>query len=260
VRRPPDQFPDYIARVREFFAANDLVPFELVLVPNSNPIDRTDRAVVWCGELERRYPEIVSVQHRGPPGKGAAIRTGVSAARGRFVLFMDADLPYRLDFFPRALALLRDGYGLVVGNRRMPDSVFEVPVRLLHYVYGRHRKSLLFNRAVRALLPIASTDTQAGIKAMTREFAAAAFSLDLCPSFFFDIELFLTAAELGLPVGDLPVHFTQEADMSTVGFLVQSLNAVRWLIRIKWRHLRGFYRRVNHPRPVRPVGKALHIP
>jgi len=103
-----------------------------------------------------------SVTHTGPAGKGAALKTGVRAARGRYILFTDAHRPYGFQFFVEAIPLLRSGVALVVGNRRRQESWFEVPVPLPRYVYGRHRLSLVFNRLVRLLLPITCTDTQAG--------------------------------------------------------------------------------------------------
>lgn len=242
VRRPPEQFREHMRTIYTFFAASGLLPFEMVLVPNSAAQDASDPALAWCEELAAELHDVRSVPHTGPPGKGAAVKTGVKAARGRYIFLTDADLPYALAFFVDAAALLRTGAALVVGNRRRQESWFEVPVPLLRYVYSRHRMGLMFNRAVRLLLPIPFTDTQAGIKAMTRELAQVAFSRNICPGFFFDLELFLTAHGLGMPMVDLPVHFTQHDETTTVRFLRSALNALYWLGRIKIRHMRGYYR------------------
>jgi dolichyl-phosphate beta-glucosyltransferase len=242
VRRPPEQFREHLRTIWAFFATKGLQPFEMVLVPNSAAQDASDPALAWCEELSAELHGVRSVPHTGQPGKGAAVKTGVKAARGRYILLTDADLPYSLTFFVEAAALLRTGTALVVGNRRRKESWFEVPVPLLPYVYSRHRMGLLFNRAVRLLLPIPFTDTQAGIKAMTRELAQVAFSRNICPGFFFDLELFLTAHGLGMPMADLPVHFTQHDEATTVRFLRSGVNALYWLGRIKLRHLRGYYR------------------
>ena len=242
VRRPPERFREHVRDIRRFFTEEDLLPVEIILVPNSAAADGDDSALVWCTQLSAEIEGVRAVVHAGPCGKGAALQTGVRAARGRYVLTTDADLPYSLSFFTEAAHLLRSGVALVVGNRRRKESWFEVPVPLLPYVYSRHRLSLLFNRAVRLLLPIPFTDTQAGIKAMSRELAQVAFSRNICPGFFFDLELFLAAHGLGLAMADLPVHFTQHDEATTVRFLRSSISALYWLMRIKIRHLLGYYR------------------
>lgn len=258
VRRPPEGFRDHIRDIWIFFAEEGLLPFEIILVPNSAQSDTADPSTTWCAELESELAGLRSIPHKGAPGKGSAIKTGVRAARGRYIFFTDADLPYSLRFFIEAATLLRSGTALVVGNRRREESWFEVPVPLLPYVYSRHRLSLLFNRVVRVLLPIPFTDTQAGIKAMTRQLAQVAFSRKICPTFFFDLELFLAADGLGLPMADLPVHFTQHDETTTVRFVRSALNALYWLARIKLRHLRGYYR--WYPVQGEPSGAPAVVP
>ncbi|MFI5400325.1 MAG: glycosyltransferase family 2 protein [SAR324 cluster bacterium] len=259
VRRPPKQFRAHIASLHQYLSQAELGAFEIILVPNSAPGDSEDDGAAACLELASHMTGVRVVAGQGAAGKGAALRTGIRAARGRWVGFTDADLPYAPDFFARAAPFLQDGHALVVGNRRSPQSWFEVPVPLLRFTYGRHRMSLLFNRLVRWLLPIRVIDTQAGIKAMTREFAQAAFTADLCPGFFFDLELFLVAEARGAGVADLPVHFTQHEEATTVRFIQQSLNGLYWLARIKARHLRGHYRRGAKLLQSSPVEAAPQI-
>jgi len=66
---------------------------------------------------------------------------------------------------------LKQDYYLVTGNRRFSHSLFTLPVSVLPLAYGRHRIGLFFNKVVRSVLKIQSTDTQAGIKAIRRQLA-----------------------------------------------------------------------------------------
>ncbi|HLH14165.1 MAG TPA: glycosyltransferase family 2 protein, partial [Solirubrobacteraceae bacterium] len=50
-------------------------------------------------------------------GYGAALRGGVEAARGTYVLFADADGQHDFDDLAAFVAKLREGYDLVIGNR-----------------------------------------------------------------------------------------------------------------------------------------------
>jgi len=214
--------------------------YEIILIPNPGN-DKTDPSDEIAQKLSARHPEVQVVLHRDLPGKGAALRTGMSKARGRLIFFTDADLPYDLEFFERAARYLQNGYELVTGNRRLGSSQFDIPVGLLNIAYGRHRLGLGFNRVVRLLFPVETTDTQAGIKAMSRELARAAFSRLECPGFFFDLEVFLTARAHKMNQIDLPVLLFLNTEKSTVRIIRESFLAAYWLSRIWIRQLSGAY-------------------
>ena len=50
-------------------------------------------------------------------GYGYALRGGIAAAQGRFILMGDADGSYDFSHLPRFVAALREGHDLVMGNR-----------------------------------------------------------------------------------------------------------------------------------------------
>ncbi len=214
--------------------------YEVILIPNPGQ-SKTDPSAEIAYELSKRFPEVKVVLHEGTPGKGAALRSGIEKARGRMIFFTDADLPYDLEFFGRATEKLREDYHLVTGNRRLGTSQFDIPVELLNVAYGRHRLGLSFNRVVRLLFPVQTTDTQAGIKAMSRELAREAFSRLECPGFFFDLEIFLTARAKKMKQIDLPVLLFLNTEKSTVRIIRESFLAAYWLTRIFLRQLNGAY-------------------
>ncbi|HUP57629.1 MAG TPA: glycosyltransferase [Bdellovibrionota bacterium] len=233
--------------------------FEIILIPNPGREGARDRSTEVAGELAKSHEAVRVVPHLGISGKGAALRTGFLEARGRWIFFTDADLPYDLDFFDEAATRLAQGYDLVTGNRRAPASQFEMPVELLRLAYGRHRLGLSFNRVVRALLPIRSRDTQAGIKALSRRLAEASFLSQKCPGFFFDLEIFLTAAGRGYAHSELPVMLHLNSEKSTVRLLRDSWLAAFWLGRIALGGRRGYYGRAARARglPGRYTARGL---
>lgn len=82
----------------------------------------------------------VIVQAR--PGYGEALREGLAAANGRFVLTMDADLSHGVDVVPRLWAA-RDGAGIAVASRYMEGGGSRTGVvrlvlsRVLNVVFSR---------------------------------------------------------------------------------------------------------------------------
>ena len=218
--------------------------FEIILIPTLSSRDET---ASLAKDLATRTSGLIVAPHSLPIGKGAALKTGMKIARGNFIFFTDADLPYDLEFFVRADRELRSGFDLVTGNRRLPSSQFDIPVELLPIAYQRHRMGLAFNWVVKRFFPIQTGDTQAGIKAMSRTLADEAFKRVECPGFFFDLEIFLTAKGMGLKSKELPITLYLNTEKSTVRIVRDFIAAAYWLTRIVWKNLRGDYGKIKKP-------------
>lgn len=205
--------------------------YEFVVVVNGSD-EEVSRSLRAARDLAVSSPR---VRLEIPPtlsGKGAAVRWGVRCARGELIAVVDADLPFGAEDLRTALRAALDGAEFVAANRRLAQSWFRVPVPLLPLVYRRHRAGLLLNAVGRSLLGIATTDTQAGMKVFSRRFARAAFSRITCPGFLYDVELFVVARTLGVPIHEFPVELTLRSEESTVDMLRESAIGAAWLCRI----------------------------
>lgn len=244
----PEVLKKTLTRALDFLKPRFGSEFEIVVVTQAAGPGDAFPAQAEAVASSLGDPALRIVHHAGRRGKGAGLQTGFLASRGHWIWFTDADLPYDLEFFDAAAARLNRGYALVTGNRRLPESRFNLPVGLLNVAYGRHRLGLAFNAIARRLLKLPSRDTQAGIKAMTRALAHASLGRLRCPGFFFDLEIFLAARQSAWAVTELPVRLTLRSEKSTVRVLRESLLAGFWLLSIAWRA-----RQTSQPRRVSPT-------
>lgn len=88
---------DYLEPCLVSVLTNDCGDSEIILVDDGS----TDgRSGPLCDELAQRNPELIRVIHQTNKGLGGARNTGIEAARGEYLLFLDSDdaiVPHMLD-------------------------------------------------------------------------------------------------------------------------------------------------------------------
>lgn len=134
-------------------------------------------------------------------GKGAATRVGVSRARGRSIVFMDADLAADPARLPALVSALRSA-DVAIGSRAVEGAVVEGASS------GRVLRGRTFNRWCRLVAGLPFRDTQCGFKGFRGSAGKVLFHISRLNGFAFDVELLLLASKLGLSVHEVPVHWT----------------------------------------------------
>lgn len=173
------------------------------------------------------------LRHDVNRGKGAAIRTGVLAANGRTIAFLDADLAYPPAQARALLEAVEDGWDVAVGNRFDPASVIAGRTAA-RYLFGR-----LFNAVTAAVLLGQYRDTQCGCKAFRSDVARSLFSRTRLDGFAIDVEVLHLVERDGLSLLEVPVTLA-EVQGSTVGAR-SSLRALRDVLKVRrWSQL-GVY-------------------
>ncbi|MFA5159130.1 MAG: glycosyltransferase, partial [Candidatus Omnitrophota bacterium] len=95
-----------------------------------------DRTVAVAQELLQGFPHQVLVTPRNR-GKGHAVRQGMLATTGEYVLFTDADLSTPIEEVARFLTYLEKGQDVVIGSRALPDSRVEIHQNFLRETMGK---------------------------------------------------------------------------------------------------------------------------
>ena len=133
----------------------------------------------------------------GERGYGCALKGGIAAARGRFVVMGDADDSYDFSRLDPFLDKLREGYPLVMGNR-FRGGIHNGAMPWLHRYVGNPVLSFLGRLLFRA--PV--RDFHCGLRGFER---AAVESLDLRTNGMeFASELVVKAALAGWRIAEVP--------------------------------------------------------
>ena len=211
-----------VARLRTELA--DLAP-EIVVVDDGSSDDTAGVAAAAGARV---------VRHDVNRGKGAAVRTGVLAATGRTIAFLDADLAYPPAQARVLLDAVEDGWDVAVGNRFDRASVVEGRSRL-RYFTGR-----VFNAVTAAVLLGQYRDTQCGCKAFRADVARGLFSRARLDGFAFDVEILHLVEREGLSLLEVPVTL-HETGGSTVRVVRSSVDMLRDIVRVRRWSRQGLY-------------------
>ncbi len=199
--------------------------YELIVVDDGSD-DRTAEAAL---ELRERWPSLSLIEFPRNRGKGAAVRAGMLAARGRHRLFMDADLATPIRELDKLMVHARRGCDVVIGSRGLPTSDIRTRQPRAREFMGK-----TFNRIVRALVFDGIMDTQCGFKLFSAQAAQALFEKQQTDGFAFDVEVLLLARKLGFEVCEVPVVW-YHAPNSKVSPLRDSARMFRDVIALRTR-------------------------
>lgn len=214
---------------------------EVVVVDDGSGDGTADAALAAGAE------QVISLAHN--QGKGAAVRAGVLASRGRVVAFTDADLAYEPSHLRELLAAVESGWDVVIGNRRHPDSQVARASGL------RAAGSRVVNLLSAAVLLAAPLDTQCGLKAFRGDVARAIFARTRIDGFAFDIEVLHLVERGEWSLHEIPVHLDEAGASSTVHLVSDVLRLSLDLARVRrWSTLGVYDELSGHGGPLRPSG------
>lgn len=247
-------------------------PYLTVLIPNYNELENVKRGVLneiyqyltsqkysWevvisddgssdnspalISEFIKKHPQfrLIKNPHAGKP---YALRSGLSQARGEFVLLTDMDQSTPISELGKLIPHLKHGYSVVIGSRgasRGGSSTF------------RQIASVLFLLIRRAILLPEIKDTQCGFKLLNTNLANEIFkNLRLFGRAnnvvgwkvtAYDVELLHIAKKLGAKIKEVRVIWQNEDTSSgkSRNFVKESIEMFFEILRVRVNDLLGKY-------------------
>ncbi len=225
----------------EKYLTNEPYASEVILVDDGSADATADLLTQFSGAHPR-----FSVMRNSHRGKAHAVTSGVLAARGEYVLFMDIDLATSLEHICEVLTTLQNGEAdVVIASREIRGS------QRLDAPLPRRLLGKAFNLLVQALLLPGLWDTQCGFKAFPRQVAQELFgSLVVFASSedvvgprvtAFDVELLVAARRRGYRIKEQPVTW-RHTKTTGVNILREPFRMLRELLWIWLTDRRGRYR------------------
>jgi len=203
------------------------LPIDLeIVVVDDGSVDGTDKVLAAIEDSTVRV-----VRHPANRGKGAAVRTGVAAARGDLVLFQDADLEYDPQDWPRLLAPLLQGRARVVyGSRYIGERETMTIVRWMGDRSLALLTTLLFNATV--------SDVETGYKLVDRVLLE---SLNLeADGFDFEPEITAKLLRRHERIYEVPITYAGRAQREGRKFTWRDgIKAGRTLVRLRFLPVNG---------------------
>ncbi len=194
------RLPPFLSAIRAYLAEHFDDDYEVIVVDDGS----TDGLTSILNETARDWPQFRALCHPENQGKGAAVRTGMLAARGQLLLFADADGATPIEEERRLRAAIEDGADVAIGSRLLRSSDVSCNRTWFRGMVGR-----AFARLARWMLRVPVCDSQCGFKMFRRDSGRHLFSLVQENGYLFDLELLILAERLGYQVAEIPVNWAE---------------------------------------------------
>ncbi|HTS38688.1 MAG TPA: dolichyl-phosphate beta-glucosyltransferase [Candidatus Solibacter sp.] len=203
-----------------------------VIVVNDGSRDNTAEIV---RSFAAKNPALRLVENPGNRGKGYSVRNGMLNARGRVVLFSDADLSSPIEEAPKLFQALENGADIAIGSRWLRAETQTQRQPLHRQLFGR-----IFNLLLRLTLGLKFKDTQCGFKAFKQRAAQTIFPLQKIERWGFDPEILFLARKFGLKVEEIPVAWGHSGD-TRINPVLDGARMFQEMLHIRWNDVTGKY-------------------
>lgn len=207
-----------VSNVLEFSKCN----WEVIFVDDKSP----DETVAVAHRIRQWVPNCTVIEKPKNEGRGAAVRDGVHAARGRVVGFIDIDLEVSALYLPSMIRPILSGTADVVTGLRT--------IRFDPTLYGalRHLLSIGYRWLFRWVTGLPIQDPETGYKLFNRNALLRILDQATSPGWFWDTEVMSYSYVNGLRILEVPCLFIRRHDKkSTIRVLSYTIRQFSELMR-----------------------------
>ena len=189
---------------------------EVVVVDDAS----TDGSGAFVDTLAMRWPELRVVHHPVNRKLGGALKTGFAAATKEWILYIDSDLPIRMDDSLQAVPLAEDA-DIVIGWRKSRAESLR-----------REVMSWVYNRMIRLMFKLRVRDVNFAFKLFRRSFLDRIILAS--EGSFIDAELLLEMKREGARFAEMGMdYYPRVAGVSTLASYGVVLKILREMVRYR---------------------------
>ena len=178
------------------FFKSEKLETELIVVDDSSPDGTADEV----RKLQQKYLNLVLVADHPKQGIGKALERGYDAARGDWLLSMDADWAFETGEIKRFLDAREKGFDFITGSKYLALSVYKKKTLELQIKSSISKYGMKYIRFVSGL---SLNDFSSNFRLFRKEVWRAIRPSD--PQNFFLVEMLIQAHRKGFKITEVPV-------------------------------------------------------